>query len=933
MEHLPHSIYFKDTSSRFVRISKALAKRFGLKDPAGAVGKSDLDFFTEGHARRARRDEQQLMSIGKPILDIEEEETWPDGSTTWVSTSKLPLHDAQGRVAGTFGISRDITEQRRAEEALREGEFRVRSIIESAYDAFVAMDDSGKVVDWNAQAAATFGWTRGEALGQMLADLIIPETQRGAHAAGLRRYLETGEGPLLNRRLEVGALRRDGSEVPVELTITPLKLRQQHLFCAFIHDISTRKEAERALRVAKEAAESANRAKSDFLANMSHEIRTPLNAVIGMTDLLLETGLRGTQREYLEMVRDSGESLLAVINDILDFSKIEAGKLDLDRVPFRLRDVLGDALKLLGVRAHKKGLELACDIDGSVPDALEGDPGRLRQIVINLVGTAIKFTDQGEVVVDVGADPPKDGSIRLQIAVSDTGIGIPADKVEKIFRAFEQADGSTTRRFGGTGLGLSISSRLVQLMGGQIEVQSTVEKGSIFRFSIVLPLAQESVAAPNPLPTRLQNLRVLVVDDNATNRRILEEMLRNWGLQPVLATGASQALALLADACDGGRTFDVILTDAHMPQTDGFTLAERVRNDPKLCGSVVMMLTSGDRPGDMARCEELGIARYLLKPIKQSELFDALTRAASGAPSADMSAESVARGPRRHARSLRVLLAEDSVVNQKLAIGLLQMWGHSVTTVDNGRDAVRLACSEPFDLVLMDVQMPELDGLEATAAIRQAESKSKEHLPVIAMTAHAMQGDRDRCLAAGMDRYIAKPIRALELFHVIQELCVIEPNASGAKALQSTPDLSGLAAADEKSSSNHSRHPAIGNRDWAKALHHMHGDQGLFREVSEAFLVEGRELLAQMSQALATDDANLLRRAAHTLKGGLRTVGCEEVAAEVVRMEEAARHGDIAEAATMFPSVQEATVRFLDELTRYLESLQSTDGATVTRPL
>ena len=929
MENLPHSIYFKDTASHFLRISRALAKRFGLKDPAAAVGKSDFNFFTESHARRARRDEQELMSSGKPVLDIQEEETWPDGSTTWVSTSKLPLYDSLGRVAGTFGISRDITEQKRTEEALRESEFRTRSIVESAYDAFVAMDETGSVVDWNAAAVAIFGWSRVEAIGQQLSELIIPISQRSAHRAGLERYLQTGEGPLLNRRLEVSACKKDGTEIPVELTITPLRLRQKHLFCAFIHDISLRKVAEQALRDAKVAAESANQAKGDFLANMSHEIRTPLNAVIGMTDLLLETGLRGTQREYLEMVRDSGEALLGVINDILDFSKIEAGKLDLDEVPFRLRDVLGDSLKLLGVRAHKKGLELACDIDVNVPDSLEGDPGRLRQIVINLVGNAIKFTDQGEVVVDVTADAPRDGRVRVHVAVTDTGIGIPRQKLEKIFRAFEQADTSTTRRFGGTGLGLSISSRLVELMGGRIEVESEEGQGSTFRFSIDLPLTQQTAGTPMPVSTQLRDLRILVVDDNATNRRILEEMLRNWGLQPILANGAPQALRVLEDAGARGRPFDVILTDAHMPGTDGFTLAQQVRNDPRISGAVMMMLTSGDRPGDLARCEELKISRYLLKPIKQSELFDSLSRAVSGSDVPDLSA--VSGGPRKHARSLNVLLAEDSTVNQKLAIGLLQMWGHKITTVDNGRDAVRLA-AEPFDLILMDVQMPEMDGLEATEEIRKLEQRTGTHMPIIAMTAHAMKGDRDRCLAAGMDRYIAKPIRAVELFQEIKDLCPAgeEPAAtSGDGAATRSP---GPVEAENRT------HPlapvaTASGRDWSAALKNVQGDKGLFRDVAEAFLLEGPELQEKMTVALQDRDAERLRRAAHTLKGGLRTVGGEEAAEAVVRIEDAARRGVINEAVALFPGMQEEHARFRKELTEYLHRLQSEGiGSDVSMP-
>jgi PAS domain S-box-containing protein len=401
MDHVPDSVYFKDRASRFLRISHALARRLGLASAADAIGKTDFDFFTEEHARPAFEDEQAILRTGLPLVDREEKETWADGRVRWVSTTKVPLGDEQGRVLGTFGISRDVTARKQAELALRGSEERTRLIIDTAHDAFVAMDEEGRITEWNLQAEATFGWPRAEALGRPLADTIIPPQHRAAHAAGLARFLATGEGVILNRRIELTALRRDGQEFPAELTIAPLRLGQHHLFGAFVRDITMRKRREEELRRATEAAEEASRAKSEFLANMSHEIRTPMNGILGMTELALDTELTREQRDYLNLVKVSAESLLAVINDILDFSKIEARKLQLETVPFRLRDSLGDTMKALAFRAQQKGLELACHIPPGVPDVIVGDPVRLRQVVVNLVGNAIKFTDKGEVVVSV----------------------------------------------------------------------------------------------------------------------------------------------------------------------------------------------------------------------------------------------------------------------------------------------------------------------------------------------------------------------------------------------------------------------------------------------------------------------------------------------------------------------------------------------------
>jgi two-component system, sensor histidine kinase and response regulator len=756
MENLPDAIYFKDLESRFLRISRGLADKFGLADASEAVGRSDFDFFTEEHAAEARQDEEELIQTGRAVVDKEERETWPDGRVTWVATTKLPLRDQDGRIVGTFGISRDITEQ---------------------------------------------------------------------------------------------------------------------------------KEAAESLRAAKEAAEAANRAKSAFLANMSHEIRTPLNAIIGMTELVLETDLSREQREHLTVVRDSGEALLSLINDILDFSKIEADRLVLDRAPFDLYETLGDTMKWLAVRAHDKGLELACRFRPGVPAVVVGDCTRLRQVVVNLVGNAIKFTEQGEVVLEVECASRGDGEVVLQFAVSDTGIGIPEEKRRVIFDLFEQGDASTTRRYGGTGLGLAISARLVELMGGQICVESRVGRGSTFHFTARFPEVEEDVERSAARHyARLRGTRVLVVDDNATNRQILREMLQNWGLRPETSADAASAFQQLRAARAAGDECRLVVTDAHMPDMDGFQLAERIRRDPDLDGTIIMMLTSGDHPDDVARCRQLGVAAYLLKPIKQSELFDALMMALGIAEAEDV--EGAPPAPRAAPTGpLRILLAEDSAVSQKLVVELLARYGHTVCVAENGREALAALRREAFDLVLMDVQMPEMDGLEATAAIRAREAQTGGRVPIIAMTAHAMRGDRERCLEAGMDDYISKPIHIRDLLGAIERSAPLRRPAPEA-ATATPPDAAGSGEAGR----------AI---DLEAALRTVRGDRALLAELAETFLEEAPPLLEAIRRAVEQADFEALRKAAHTLKSSLRYVGGDTAADWSERVEQAARRADLAAAAAL----------------------------------
>jgi two-component system sensor histidine kinase/response regulator len=646
----------------------------------------------------------------------------------------------------------------------------MRTVIDNIPDSIFVKDSGGRYLLANKAFAKLHGLGSPEPLlGKTAFDLFPKERAAFLHAADLEVLRATKPLIIEGERSVVDA---EGIVRWIQMTKVPLTNNLGEIvgIVGVNRDITLSKRAEVELRQSAETAETANRAKSEFLANMSHEIRTPMNGIIGMTDLALETQLSQEQREFLGMVKSSADSLLLLLNDILDFSKIEAGKLDFETIDFQLRETLDNTVRTLALHAQQKGLELACRILPDVPDGLQGDPTRIRQIVVNLLGNAIKFTSRGEVVIQVEIQDESQDETVLHFTVRDTGIGIPLEKQELIFEAFTQTDSSTTRKYGGTGLGLAISSRLVNKMGGKIWVESEPDRGSTFHFTTRLRLQKISSRKYAPLGAEaLRGLPVLVVDDNATNRRILQEMLLAWQMNPTVTESGPEALMIAQRAFTEGAPFSLILVDAQMPGMDGFSFVERIKEDARLANSVVIMLTSAGFRGDAARCRELGIKGYLTKPNKRSELLEAIKAVLGPQTGTETSPSVVTVHSLRENRSrLRILLAEDNRVNRALAVRLLEKRGHEVAVAGNGKAALEALQAQEFDVILMDVQMPEMDGLQATAAIREGEIKNGKHIPIIAMTAHAMTGDKERCLEAGMDDYITKPIRPEQLVDMVE---------------------------------------------------------------------------------------------------------------------------------------------------------------------
>ncbi|QDV38428.1 PAS domain S-box protein [Tautonia plasticadhaerens] len=867
-----------DPGGRFLRVNRILCEIVGY--PEHELLRLDFQRITHPEDLEADLDQVRLTLSGEiPSYRMEKRYFHKEGHVVWVVLSVALVRDEDGRPLHFVAMIEDITPRKRAEEAVRESERRFRELADSA-PVLILMGDLEVGCTFANQTALDFlGGPADELLGMGIMGRFHPED------AG--RCVEDYGRVMLGRQAleaEYRLRHADGSYRWMAFRGIPRVLADGTMlgYLTCCTDVTERKEVEASLRRAKEAAEAATRAKSEFLANMSHEIRTPMNGILGMTELTLDTALSPRQREYITLARSSAESLMTIIDDILDFSKIEAGKLRLDPAPFPLRQAVEETLRVLAVRAHGKGLELALRIAPEVPDAVVGDADRLRQVLVNLVGNAIKFTDGGEVVVDVESDPPDDDGVTLSFRVSDTGIGIPPEKLTAIFAPFEQADGSTTRRFGGTGLGLAISSKLVAMMGGAILAESTPGSGSTFRFRARLGLADRARSQrPSPSPPALIGRKVLVVDDNATNRLILQELLGTWGMRAVGLDGGEAALAALRSAAALGEPFDAALVDGMMPGMDGFDLADRIRSDPAIDSVPLLLLTSAGRPDDGDALRALRFSSCLVKPVRRSDLLDSLMTAFSALSPDD--GHPPDPGPRAGpdhpgpAGPLRILLVEDHAVNQKVAVRMIEGLGHGVRVAEDGRQAIDALAEEPFDLVLMDVQMPVMDGFEAIRAIRDAEAPTGRHQRVIALTAHAMAGDRERCLASGFDGYLPKPLRQAQL----------------RDALDASPrhDRADVAPADG----------AV--RDDLLAI--CGGDEEFARELAASVLDSAPGGLAELERAILLGDPEAAADRAHGLKGIFATIGAGALADACREVEEAARHGEGPRAAAGWPAVRE----------------------------
>lgn len=773
----------------------------------------------------------------------------PDGTQRWLQGHFRVIVDEQGKATQIGAIAKDVTQRIQAERELKESKAIYDSLVENLPIKVFRKNREGQIVFGNKQYCKELGAPLEELIGKTDFDLF-DKTLAEKYTSDDRWVLQTGL-PFHSVEEHPG---RNNQVAYVEILKAPVtnsKGRRVGIQGMF-WDVSGKKAAEDALRAAKELAETASQAKSDFLANVSHEIRTPMNGILGMAELLLDSYLEKDQREFVQMIRFSGQSLMTLINDILDFSKIEAGKLELVSSSFDIRDQLGETLRTLAIRAHAKGLELVFDVDEGVPTRLVGDSSRLRQVMINLVGNAIKFTEQGEVVVSVKCLSINQQSANVRFSVKDTGIGIPQDKLDSIFMEFEQVDTSRTRKYGGTGLGLAIGSRLVHMMDGRIEVESEIGQGTIFNFE--LDFAIDTSYDLKPIVNDFRNTSVLIVDDNETNRSTLALITRSWNMETLVSSDVSQAIDLLVDKADSGTPVQLLLVDSKMPGGTGVDLAIKVRQEPALASTGIVLMSSGERAGQVVTSLDMD---RIMKPVKHSDLRLAFANALqcdSASPQIDSSSSGTEQ------LALKVLVAEDNPVNQRLVTKLLEKQGHVVTLAHNGVQAVDYFRSQEFDIILMDVQMPEMDGLEATREIRNL-SNPESRIPIIAMTAHATDADKQNCLASGIDEYLSKPFRSTDLYDLLAQ-------------------FTGRPTASVEMETHAPKRESI--VDWKQAFETVGGDRDLLNDLFRVFLKERSTMVSEIESALSKSDYKEIRRTAHSLKGALHHLGAK-TAAEVAR--------------------------------------------------
>jgi PAS domain S-box-containing protein len=790
-----------------------------------------------------------------------------DGSYYWVDSTIVPFMDDDGKPLRYVAIRSDITASKSLGDQLLAQRAFYESVTETLGEGLYVQDADGKCIYINSEGEKLLGWKREDLVGLPLHDIIH---SRSAHGEVVAAH----DCPIMNQVIKHGKAQmddqvficKDGSILPVIVLSRAIYNTDGAIISTVsaFQDISSRKAADAALLQAKEMAERANKIKGDFLANMSHEIRTPMNGIVGMTDLALDTDLNAEQREYISIVKSSAEALLSIINDILDFSKIESGKMDIDVIYFSLGQMLRDTIKSLAPRAHQKNLELLLYIAPDVPDRIICDPGRLRQVILNLVGNAIKFTQTGEIELSViKIEGALTGNAKLKFSVRDSGIGISEEKFQSIFESFSQADTSTTRKYGGTGLGLTISTKIINLMGGKLDLKSKVGEGSTFFFTIDVPVISSEVVTNQQHTEQIQGLPVLVVDDNTTNQKILQEMLLGWGMLPTIVASGEEALLALQQALKTNKRYALAILDVQMPNMNGFELAEQMKQHPDYAPpATVMMLTSAGQRGDAAKCRELGIAGYLMKPVSQADLFDAIMSAlAMQSPDAMPQDEPILvtrHTLRESKRKLHLLLAEDNAVNQTLATRILEKLGHSITIANNGIEAISYWNEGNFDAILMDVDMPVMGGFEATELIREQEKSTRHYTPIIAMTAHAMHGVREECLSHGMDGYVSKPINTEALWR----------------------ELGGLVPNIERETGGTSLHYTFATRlpiaDFNKARQTMDDNRELFDEIVRIFKQDMPPQLQTIKAGIASHDFNLILHSAHAIKGMVGVFAAEK---------------------------------------------------------
>ena len=859
LDSTEEAIYGVDLEGNCMFCNASCVRQLGYESTSELLGKNMHDLI---HHTHPNGDEYDIADC--PIyqsytveqgVHVEDEVFWAkDGSKFPVDYRSHPIL-RNGKPVGIVVTFVDISE--RQEDA--EYRARMAALVDSSYDAIIGKDLDGIITSWNYGAQRVYGYTEEESLGKSIT-MLLPHDAL-AEEPEVQEAVQTGQRL---EQFETLRQRKDGEIISISLTVSPITDDAGRIVgsSTIERDISERKRQEEELRRAKDVAETAQHraqralaVRGEFLANVSHELRTPMNSILGMLQLSLGEELSPIVREYLATAQESANSLLALLNDILDFSRMEAGKFSVESQPFHLREMLDEAMKTASAGAFKKGLELACEVDTLVPDELVGDEGRLRQIIINLVSNAVKFTEQGEVVVLVQAVRRWPNEVRLKFSVRDTGCGITHEDQKRIFEAFMQADASTTRGHGGVGLGLAICTELLRQMGSRIRVASEIGKGSTFSFVVSLPRAANAPPAKPSVPIdQLRGLPVLVVDDNETNRRILDQSLRSWEMEPTLASSGSQALTLLRQAAEGGHMFSLAIIDALMPEMDGMSLAGEIQEDPRIARPpMILMISSTDRQ-TFAGSENDAVSTFLSKPVSQSDLLDAIVRCLNVAPPENLEEVITGETP---IRPLRVLLAEDTPANQKVVTSILAKRGHDIAVANNGREAVDHVINRDFDVVLMDVQMPIMDGYQATASIRALANERAAQIPIIAMTAHAMRGDREKCLQAGMDAYLTKPVDVEELLRMVESV-------AEAGALTSEKERLGR---ERETAAHIGTNDALGVMDLEVALQRLRNDEDLLLELADVFLDDSPGLVSEIRIAAQQNDAATLRRVAHSLKG------------------------------------------------------------------